>query len=68
MYPLFLKKGDSGEIRRRMAEQGIYLPTLWPGLSGSAEKISNQILPLPVDQRYDEGDLERMVDCLSKII
>lgn len=68
MYPLFLKRDNPGQVRRRMAEQGIYLPTLWPGLSGSAKRISSQILPLPVDQRYDQRDLERMVDCLNKIM
>ena len=68
MYPLFLQKGDPQEIRQKMAKKRIYLPILWPGLSGRAERISNQILPLPVDQRYDERDLERMISCLREMI
>lgn len=71
VYPFYCKNGMT--VKKRLAEQKIYVPTLWPNvlsLDGTLEKdYAENILPLPCDQRYNEADmqylLERLYKCLS---
>lgn len=66
MYPLYLENGK--EIRKRLQAEKIYIPTLWPTVfrvsSPDKEewKMAENILPLPIDQRYDEADLSIVVE------
>ncbi|MBQ7596099.1 MAG: hypothetical protein IJU45_05490 [Clostridia bacterium] len=63
MYPLFVKNGT--EIRKRLQKKKIYIPTLWPEISErySVEySLATDILPLPIDQRYDLNAMEYMVE------
>ena len=66
MYPLLVK--DGAEIRRSMQEKRIYIPTLWPNvlqecpIDSLEYQYATDILPIPVDQRYDVGDMETIVD------
>ena len=71
-YPLWLENG--AEVRRKLIENKIYVPTLWPDV---AEKMpcdsleydmSENILPLPVDQRYNEEDMKQIVSLINKIL
>lgn len=69
MYPLLVE--DAGGIRRELAAEGVFIPTLWPnclderGEGSVALKYSKNILPLPVDQRYGEEDMDRLI-CVLK--
>lgn len=69
MYPLLLDNGR--ELRKPLQQQKLYIPMLWdhaadaPGVAGL---FANDILPLPVDQRYDEGDMEYMVKILREVM
>lgn len=61
MYPLYLQNGE--EIRKKLIEQKIYVPVLWNDtLWVCQDKLEQEyvknILPLPVDQRYTEEDME----------
>ena len=62
MYPLLLKNG--GEIRKRLQSKKVYIPTLWPDVFGwcSADDteyvMAENILPLPIDQRYTVEDMD----------
>lgn len=62
MYPLFIDNG--AEIRKKLQAQKIYIPTLWPSVyeickeSELEYNMAKNILPLPVDQRYDVNDME----------
>lgn len=64
MYP-FLVEG-SGDVRRRLASRGMYVPTLWPNVleecpEGSvARRYAEDLLPLPIDQRYGEEDMRAL--------
>ena len=66
MYPLLVK--DGAEIRRSLQEKRIYIPTLWPNvlqecpIDSLEYHYATDILPIPVDQRYDVGDMETIVD------
>lgn len=59
-YPFFCENGM--EIKRKLAENKIYVPTLWPKvltLDDTLEKdYAENILPLPCDQRYDADDMK----------
>lgn len=69
MYPLLIKQGKL--IRQKLKEMNIYIPTLWPDvLERCSEETleynyAENILPLPVDQRYDIEDIEYII---SKIL
>lgn len=61
-YP-YLAPG-SGASRGALASRGVYIPTLWPNVvsgqfGGSvARNFASEVLPLPVDQRYNVEDME----------
>ena len=73
MYPLLVK--DGAEIRKRLQEKKIYVPTMWPNVLESLAHeeteyaLAKNILPLPCDQRYDLNDMQYLVKevykCLS---
>ncbi|MBO4367603.1 MAG: hypothetical protein J5859_02715 [Clostridia bacterium] len=66
MYP-FLAKNGAG-IRKKLIERKIYIPLLWPSVisdenTGETEKmLAENILPLPIDQRYDAGDMRYIAE------
>ncbi len=72
MYPLMLNNG--AEIRRKLLEMKIYIPTLWPdvfefcGGGGLEFQMAKNILPLPIDQRYGEDDICTMLDMVCSLI
>lgn len=69
MYPFLIK--DASPIRKAMQQRKIYVPTLWPGsasLEGMSGRLSRDILPLPIDQRYDEDDMTYMCDTLEELL
>ena len=63
-YPLLLKNGE--ELRKKMIENKIYVPVLWPNVIETLPKstyevyLAKNILPLPCDQRYDIADMEQI--------
>lgn len=71
MYPFMCENG--AEIRSDLIKQKIYIPILWPETlvndSNSLEKrMAKNILPLPLDQRYDIIDMEYILDKLLRCI
>jgi len=70
MYPLLVE--NSGDVREALAKEGIYIPTLWPNVlktcreGSTAFNYAKNILPLPVDQRYGEEDMDRLTASLMK--
>lgn len=65
-YPYYVENGI--EIRKRLAKNIIYIPTLWPNVlkenrEGSIEyDYTANILPLPCDQRYGIEDMIRLIE------
>lgn len=61
MYPFLAT--EAGAVRRKLAARKIYVPTLWPNVledcaDGTlAHRYAEDILPLPIDQRYDADDM-----------
>lgn len=66
MYPLYIENGT--QIRKSLLKEKIYIPTLWPNVLDSCEKdeleydLAQNILPLPVDQRYGIGEMQFLID------
>jgi hypothetical protein len=72
MYPLFVKNG--GEIRKKLQQKKIYVPTLWNSVFEICSQnelefdMAENILPLPVDQRYDDDDMKYLICEVKKCI
>lgn len=72
MYPLMVENAQ--QIKKTLAAKKIYIPTLWPNVLVDCPKdwlewsLANNILPLPVDQRYDENDIQYLLEEVQKCI
>lgn len=71
MYPFYHVNGI--DIKKKLALKNIYIPTLWPSVQtlsncGMEKDYAENILPLPVDQRYTTTDMEYLVKELIKCI
>lgn len=70
MYPYYCKNGY--EVRKKLIEKKIFIPTLWPNVMNfqncSLEKdYAENILPLPIDQRYSEKDMTVITNEIKNI-
>lgn len=71
-YPLYLKNGS--EVRKTLIKNNVYIPILWPNvLQNTPENsleydLAKNILPLPIDQRYDIEDMEIILKELNKCL
>lgn len=72
MYPLLIK--DGAAIRKALQKEKIYIPTLWPNVLEECDpdsleyRFAADILPIPVDQRYEIEDMQCIVSNLNKYI
>lgn len=75
-YPFwYAKKEDCGaELRRKLIDRHIYVPTLWPEVKHLPEanvlekKMAENILPLPVDQRYTIAEMKEILAVLEQLL
>ncbi len=62
-YPFYCENGMA--VKKQLAQKKIYVPTLWPNVlqyTGTLEQdYAENILPLPIDQRYDAEDMAGIV-------
>lgn len=64
-YPLYLE--DGAKIRKKLQQEKIYIPTLWPDVFDVCNenelecKYAENILILPVDQRYRKQDMDFVI-------
>lgn len=70
-YSFYYENG--AEVRKKLAEEKIYIPTLWPDVfefdGCELEKdYAINILPLPCDQRYGKSDMKRLVEEVLKCL
>ena len=56
VYPYI---ADNPRLRARLIQEKIYVASYWPGVRNSGS-LKEQILPLPIDQRYNEDDMKRI--------
>lgn len=73
-YPLYLENIDVENLKKKLTEQKIYIPTLWPNvikenLEESIEyKYAKNILPIPCDQRYSQKEMLKIIKLIEMII
>lgn len=66
MYPLYVDNGYM--LRKKLQDLNIYIPILWPDVFNLCEEneleydMAKNILPIPIDQRYDDNDMEYIVN------
>ena len=69
-YPFYIQNGMA--IKKQLAKRKIYVATLWPSVLDSGLDIetdfTENILPLPCDQRYSEDDMRRVVNSIRDLI
>lgn len=68
-YPFYVENGF--QLRENLAKKKIYIPTLWKNVLQVTPKesieyqFSENLLPIPCDQRYDEEDMKYIVECIK---
>lgn len=71
-YPLLIE--DGARVRKKLQAMKLYIPTLWPNVAAETPKdsleyhYSNDILPLPCDQRYGEDEIDYIVSQIKNMI
>jgi len=69
VYPYYTK--DS-ELRKRLVSNQVFVATYWHNVfvwtkEGEIEyELSKSIIPIPIDQRYDDRDMMRIVGLINQ--
>ncbi len=65
-YPYMTDKAP--DLRKMLINNKIYIPIYWNNLSKETFEyiLRNNILPLPVDQRYSKKDMQQILNVLQK--
>ena len=72
MYPFMVENG--AELRKKLQSEKIYVPTLWPTVFEVAAKdsieykMAENILPLPIDQRYTIEEMDYMCSKILELL
>lgn len=73
MYPLLLD--NSEKIKKKLIDNNIYIPTLWPYFEKNEQLneaneiyLTQNILPLPCDHRYNISDMKKIIDIVKDIM
>ncbi len=67
-YPLFSE--DRNSLQAMLRDEQIYAPIIWPfpdrmpSICKEAQTLYEHMICLPLDQRYDEDDMMRIVNCI----
>ncbi len=66
-YPFYCENGM--KIKQKLAGMNIYIPTLWPNVLNIScdleKKYAENILPLPVDQRYSADEVTTVIEAIN---
>lgn len=71
MYPYYVVNG--AELRKKLQAEKIYIPLLWPNVKENLcstdieYQLSDNILPLPCDQRYTKNDMNYMIEKIKRL-
>ena len=71
IYP-FLRKNDN--LRAKLIENKVFVATYWTNVLDWASPeeteyyLTKYLLPLPIDQRYDVNDMEKILEIICKYL
>ena len=70
--PILVENRD--EVQKKLAQRGVYAPVLWP-IGDDARKvcevsayISDHMLSIPIDQRYNYDDIEDIASIILSVL
>ena len=58
---------DDATLRQRLIDNRIFVATYWPNINDDDSHesyLKHHLLPLPIDQRYNEEDMKRIIDII----
>lgn len=67
VYPFLT---DDEDLRQHLIDNRIFVAQYWPNVLESCENnsyeyiITKQLMPLPIDQRYNEEDMKRIIELI----
>ena len=69
VYPYAVSNGQ--ELRKRLIENKVFVAKYWPNVlpcKGFELEVSlaNNVMALPIDQRYEERDMERIINIIKQ--
>lgn len=64
--PLILTADQRDNLRSFMIRRQIYLPIHWPESFGADDSVKKRELSLVCDQRYDQEDMQRIIDAICQ--
>lgn len=69
VYPFYT---EDATLRQRLIEKKVFVAKYWPNVMDSINyalevELANRIISLPIDQRYDEKDMFRIIRILNLI-
>lgn len=69
MYPFYQKNGN--RLKEHLIKHQVFIPTLWPNVLDMPANeleydLANNVLPLPVDQRYGRDEIEYIIKLINK--
>jgi hypothetical protein len=71
LYPFFT---EADGIRDYLIREKVFIPQYWPNVLNWTPKntfeykLANNLIPLPVDQRYSLADMKRVIDLVERFI
>ena len=69
IFPYMSQQGQA--LRQKLIANKVFVAKYWPNVTAWSEPdsleiwLANHILPLPIDQRYDEKDMERIIQLIQ---
>lgn len=70
--PILVDNRD--DVQKRLAENGLYAPVLWPlcdkakAICENSNYVSEHMLAIPIDQRYDWDDIEDIAKIIIEVV
>jgi hypothetical protein len=70
VYPFLT---NNTEVRSKLLEQEVYVATYWPNVLECSDpdsteyNLAKNTLPLPVDQRYSEPEMKRIIEIIDNL-
>lgn len=67
VYPFLT---DGGSLRQHLIDNKVYVAQYWPNVlnwsvtSDTEHQLTQQLLPLPIDQRYSEEEMKRIIQLI----
>lgn len=66
------KSAEGQQLRQRFIAKKVFVAKYWPNVDEWTEEdtverwMANHVLPLPIDQRYDKEDMNRIIEIINK--